>query len=312
MRFFLLIFLITFSLNISAEVMRVIFLGTGTPRPDIERFSQSILIESGDEKLLFDVGRGAVIRMNQANIPIQDIDKVFLTHLHSDHVLGMPDLIMTGWIYQRSKKLNIFGPTGTKNFISHIKKAFNEDIKIRTVPPEQHDLSGLDTEVSEINEGLVYKNKNLSVYAFEVDHGGGVKHAYGFKITNGHQTIIISGDTNLSKNLIENARNCDLLIHEIADAPKSLIEKNPKVEGLMNYHTTIKEMATILNATKPRLTILTHVLALGGTDSKTILSEIKNTTKNKYRIKLAYDLMAIDVKGNFNIYSVNYSDIDDK
>ena len=73
MRFFLLIFLITFSLNSYADLMRVIFLGTGTPRLDIERFSQSILIESGNEKLLFDVGRGATIRMSQANISIQEI-----------------------------------------------------------------------------------------------------------------------------------------------------------------------------------------------------------------------------------------------
>ena len=86
MRFSLLIFLIVFSLNLHAEVMRVVFLGTGTPRLDIERFSQSILIESGDERLLFDVGRGSAIRMSQANIPIQNIDKVFLSHLHSDTV----------------------------------------------------------------------------------------------------------------------------------------------------------------------------------------------------------------------------------
>ena len=98
--------------------MRVIFLGTGTPRLDIERFSQAILVESGDEKLLFDIGRGATIRMSQANIPIQEIDKVFLTHLHSDHTLGMPDLIMTGWVYHRTKKMKIFGPSGTKKFIN--------------------------------------------------------------------------------------------------------------------------------------------------------------------------------------------------
>ena len=114
MRFFLLIFLFIFSLNAHAEVMRVLFLGTGTPRLDIERFSQSILIESGDVKLLFDVGRGAAIRMSQANIPIQDIDKVFLTHLHSDHTLGISDLFMTGWVYQRTKKLKIFGPTDAR------------------------------------------------------------------------------------------------------------------------------------------------------------------------------------------------------
>ena len=307
MRFFLLIFLFIFSLNAHAEVMRVLFLGTGTPRLDIERFSQSILIESGDEKLLFDVGRGAAIRMSQANIPIQDIDKVFLTHLHSDHTLGISDLIMTGWVYQRTKKLKIFGPTGTTKFIYHLKKAFDEDIKIRTAHPESLDPSGLILETNEINEGLIYKKGRLEVFAFNVDHGGGVKEAYGYKITNGEQTIIISGDTNFSENLIKYAKDCDLLIHEIASAPKPLIKESAKIRGLMNYHTTTEEMIKILELTKPRLTILTHILALGGIKLESILKTIQDSTENKFEVNFAYDLMAIDVKNKFNIYSVNYS-----
>ena len=305
MRFSLLIFLIVFSLNLHAEVMRVVFLGTGTPRLDIERFSQSILIESGDERLLFDVGRGSAIRMSQANIPIQNIDKVFLSHLHSDHTIGMVDLIMTGWVYQRKNKLKIFGPPGTEEFIYHIKEAFNEDIKIRISPPEEHNLSGLYTEVIEIKEGLIYEKEKLKVYSFRVDHGGGVKHAYGFKISNGEQTVVISGDTNFSENLIKNAMNCDLLIHEIADAPQPVIEKNPKIQGLMNYHTTPEEMDRILKRVKPRLTILTHILALGGIKPDEILTKIKTSTKYKFRIELAHDLMAVDVKEKFYIYSID-------
>ena len=307
MRLFSLIFLIFFSFNINAEVIRVVFLGTGTPRLDIDRFSQSILIEAEGEKLLFDIGRGAAIRMSQANIPIQSIDKVFLTHLHSDHILGMPDLLMTGWIYQRDKKLKVFGPKGTKGFVKNIKSAFNEDIKIRTVYPEKLNPSGLDVEISEISEGLIYEKGKLKIFAFKVDHGGGVKLAYGYKISNGKQVIVISGDTNFSDNLVENAKNCDLLIHEIADAPESLIEENLKIQGLMNYHTTPDELVKILNLTKPRLTILTHILNLGGIELKNILKKIKDSTNNKHKIEIAYDLMAVDVKKDFNIYSIDYS-----
>ena len=103
MRFFLIPILLLSVSTSFADVMRVTILGSGTPRPDINRFSQSILVEAGDEKLLFDTGRGSAIRLSQANINIGDINEIFLTHLHSDHTLGMPDVIMTGWIYQRKK-----------------------------------------------------------------------------------------------------------------------------------------------------------------------------------------------------------------
>ena len=285
--------------------MRVTILGSGTPRPDIHRFSQSILIESNGEKLLFDSGRGVTIRLNQANIGLGSINKVFLTHLHSDHIIGLPDLIMTGWIYQRRQPLYIYGPQGSKNLVKHLLLAFDEDINIRTVPPENHNKLNLSTKVTEIKEGLVYQKGDLTVIAFEVDHGGGVKDAFGYKISNGDQTVVISGDTNYSENLIEYAKYCDLLIHEIADAPEKLIEKNPKVKGLMNYHTTPREMARTISNTSPRLTVLTHVLALGGTSSKSILKKIKGMLRKDYDIRVAEDLMAIDLKKNIHIYSLD-------
>ena len=307
MRFFLIPILLIFTLNAHAEVMRVIILGSGTPRPDIERFSQSILIEVNNEKLLFDSGRGATIRLNQANIPLKEIKKIFLTHLHSDHIIGLSDIIMTGWIYQRDGVLNIYGPKGTIGLVDNLKKAYSEDILIRTVPPENHSLEGLKTKVIEIEEGLIYQKEKLKVYAIRVDHGGGVKNAFGYKIVNDDQSIVISGDTNYSSNLIKHAKYCDVLIHEIASAPEKLIKKNPKIQGLMNYHTTPDEMAMVIESIKPRLTILTHVLALGGVSEKNIVKKIKNLNKKSYKIIMAYDLMAIDVKKDIQIYSLDYS-----
>ena len=111
MRFFLIPILLAYVSASFADIIRVTILGSGTPRPDINRFSQSILVEAGEEKLLFDTGRGSAIRLSQANISIGDINQIFLTHLHSDHTLGMPDIIMTGWIYQRNKVLNRINPS---------------------------------------------------------------------------------------------------------------------------------------------------------------------------------------------------------
>ena len=307
MRFFLIPILLMFASPIFADVMRVTILGSGTPRPDINRFSQSILVEAADEKLLFDVGRGATIRLSQAGINIRDINKVFLTHLHSDHTLGLPDLIMTGWIYQRSQKFQIFGPAGTKGFVKNIKLAFSEDIKIRTVPPENHTLEGLSTLVAEVEEGLVYKKNGIEVIAFRVNHGGGVEHAFGYKIIYNKRVVVISGDTNYSDNLIKYAKNCDLLIHEIADAPLKVIDNNVRVQGLMNYHTTPSEMVKIIHAVNPKFTILTHILALGGISIPKIHNKVLSSVNKGYQIEMAYDLMAIDVKENIQTYSVDYS-----
>ena len=306
MRFFLIPILLLSVSTSFADVMRVTILGSGTPRPDINRFSQSILVEAGDEKLLFDTGRGSAIRLSQANINIGDINEVFLTHLHSDHTLGMPDVIMTGWIYQRKKILNIYGPKGTRDFIRDIKSAFKEDIKIRVVPPENHSEEGLRTKTYEIQQGLVFEKNQLKVIAFDVDHGGGVKHAYGYKIIYKGRSVVISGDTNYSANLVSHAKNSDLLIHEIADAPLSVINKYPKVKGLMNYHTTPEEMARVINEAKPRYTVLTHMLLLGVISETDVIDKVKKLTNNKAEVELAYDLMAIDVKDDIRTYSIDY------
>ena len=204
-RLFIIFILILSPIISLADVMRVTILGSGTPRPDIERFSQAILIEAGEDKLLFDTGRGTSIRLSQMDFNIGKVDKIFFTHLHSDHIVGFPDVLMTGWVYQRNKELKIFGPPGTKHFVKKIYEAFSEDIVIRTSKPEELKIEGMRLNVNEIESGLVYKNKDVSVNVFEVDHGGGVEHSLGYKISYKGRTVIISGDTNYSENLVNNA-----------------------------------------------------------------------------------------------------------
>ena len=308
MRFFLIPILLMSSLPLFADVMRVTILGSGTPRPDINSFSQSILIEAGEEKLLFDAGRGATIRLSQAQVNIGHINKVFLTHLHSDHTLGLPDLIMTGWIYQRNKDLEIYGPEGTKEFVDNIKSAFIEDIKIRIKPPESHTERGLKTKTTEIQEGVIYQKNGIKVLAFNVFHGGGVKHAFGYKIIYKNRSVVISGDTNYSSNLVSHSKNVDLLIHEIADAPDSIKNRSSKVKGLMDYHTTPEEMARIIKEASPRFTVLTHILLLGGISETDTLKKVRSLVNNSYEIEMAYDLMGIDVKDKIITYSLDYSD----
>ena len=307
MRLFLFfIFLIT-PFTLSAEVLRVVILGSGTPRLDIDRFSQSILVEAGDERLLFDTGRGTAIRLSQMNVNLSSVNNIFFTHLHSDHIVGFPDVLMTGWVYQREKTLNIFGPSGTKNFVDNIKDAFNEDIKIRLEKPEELKMPGLKTHVKEISDGLVYKSKNVEVHAINVDHGGGVEHAYGYKINYKDKSVVISGDTNYSEELVNAANDVDILIHEIAAAPSSLINKSEKVRGIMNYHTTPEELSKIINQTKAKFTVLNHVLLLGGITEDKVLKLIKTNLDKDTEVMFGYDLLAIELTDRINTYSVDYT-----
>ncbi len=307
MRLFLFfIFLIT-PFTLSAEVLRVVILGSGTPRLDIDRFSQSILVEAGDERLLFDTGRGTAIRLSQMNVNLSSVNNIFFTHLHSDHIVGFPDVLMTGWVYQREKTLNIFGPSGTKNFVDNIKDAFNEDIKIRLKKPEELKMSGLKTYVKEISDGLVYKSKNVEVHAINVDHGGGVEHAYGYKINYKDKSVVISGDTNYSEELVNAAKNVDLLVHEIAAAPSSLVKKSEKVRGIMNYHTTPSELIRIINQTKAKFTVLNHVLLLGGMTEDKVLKSINSSLSKDSKAIFGYDLLAIELTDRVNTYSVDYT-----
>ncbi len=307
MRLFLFFILLISPFTLSAEVLRVVILGSGTPRLDIDRFSQSILVEAGDERLLFDTGRGAAIRLNQMNVNLSSINHIFFTHLHSDHIVGFPDVLMTGWVYQRRETLNIFGPTGTKKFVENIKKAFNEDTKIRIEKPEELKMSGLKTFVKEISDGMVYKSKNVEVHAISVDHGGGVEHAFGYKIIYKDKSVVISGDTNYSEELVNAANNVDLLIHEIAAAPSNLINKSEKVRGIMNYHTTPSELTKIINQTEAKFTVLNHVLLLGGITENKVLEDIKTNLAKDNEVIFGYDLLAIELTDRINTYSVDYT-----
>ena len=299
MRIFLFLFLIILSSNIYADIIKVTILGSGTPRVNIDRFSQSILIEHKNDKFLFDAGRGALLRLNQSRILPNEIENIFFTHLHSDHILGFSDILMTGWVYHRQKPLNIFGPPGTINFVDSTIKSFEEDIKVRSLPPESLNVENLKSNIEIIYDDFTYKKNGLTIETFAVKHEP-FTYAFGFKIFNSKYCMVISGDTTYSEQVIEKAKNCDLLIHEIAHASEHTLEKYPKAKGVISYHTDASQVSKIINTVKPRLTILNHVLSLDGSSDEQILNEIKKNTKHK--VLIAKDLMTIDLKDEIYIY----------
>ena len=299
MRIFLFLFLIILSSNIYADIIKVTILGSGTPRVNIDRFSQSILIEHKNDKFLFDAGRGALLRLNQSRILPNEIENIFFTHLHSDHILGFSDILMTGWVYHRQKPLNIFGPPGTINFVDSTIKSFEEDIKVRSLPPESLNVENLKSNIEIIYDDFTYKKNGLTIETFAVKHEP-FTYAFGFKIFNSKYCMVISGDTTYSEQVIEKTKNCDLLIHEIAHASEHTLEKYPKAKGVISYHSDASQVSKIINTVKPRLTILNHVLSLDGSSDEQILNEIKKNTKHK--VLIAKDLMTIDLKDEIYIY----------
>ena len=299
MRIFLFLSLIILSSNIYADIIKVTILGSGTPRVNIDRFSQSILVEHKNDKFLFDAGRGALLRLNQSRILPNEIENIFFTHLHSDHILGFSDILMTGWVYHRQKPLNIFGPPGTINFVDSTIKSFEEDIKVRSLPPESLNVENLKSNIEIIYDDFTYNKNGLTIETFAVKHEP-FTYAFGFKIFNSKYCMVISGDTTYSEQVIEKAKNCDLLIHEIAHASEHTLEKYPKAKGVISYHTDASQVSKIVNTVKPGLTILNHVLSLDGSSDEQILNEIKKNTKHK--VLIARDLMTIDLKDEIYIY----------
>ena len=280
--------LLLFSLSVYADNLEVTILGSGTPVPSIERFGPSTLIEYKNKKYLFDVGRGATIRLNQIGINPSEIDHLFLTHLHSDHITGFADLWLTGWIWQRKNELGVYGPEGVENFISHTQKAFSSDIAFRS---KQTGLSpeGLKLNVMPVQQGVIYKDKDVKITAIKVDHGS-VENAYGYRFDTNKHSVLLSGDTTFSNNLIHHGKDVDLLIHELAVIDPKLIEHNDKLRKISDYHTSLQQAKKVIDYIQPERTIFNHLLIIGVEPQK-LNQEIHSLFKGQ--AELAYDLMKI-------------------
>ena len=245
---------------------KVTLLGTGMPVPSPERFGPSTLIEAGGQRLVFDMGRGCTIRLWQKNIPLGSINAHFLTHLHSDHVNGLSDLWLSGWIQTpfggRKTPFIIYGPKGTRSMMANLWKAFSEDRRIR-LADEKNPLAGLQVDAHDFKPGVIYRKDGVVVSTFEVDHGDLVKPCYGFKITYQGHSVVISGDTRYSKNVENAARGCDLLIHEVAMIPAQLLEKYSAYKAVMAHHISPEEAGKLFAASRPKLAVYTHLVLSG-------------------------------------------------
>ena len=283
------------------STFRVTLLGTGTPIPIPGRFGPSTLIEAGDQIILIDAGRGATIRMFQLGIPIGRIDALLLTHFHSDHTVGIPDVWLTGWLSShfgaRKGPFNVIGPAGTEVLMQHLEKAYWRDIEIR-MEDEKLARGDIAITVKEFTEdGMVYEHGDLRITAFTVDHGDAIKPAYGYRIDYQGRVAVVSGDTRYNENVVRYAEGADLLIHEVAMARPELLTE-PYIQRIVNHHTSPQEAGSIFARTRPKLAAFTHLVMLASpTVRAPSVDELIAATRETYRgpLEVGEDLMSFEI-----------------
>lgn len=247
---------------------KIILLGTGNPNPDPERFGPSVAILVNDSLYLIDCGAGITRRVAAAGIPVSKITRLFLTHLHSDHTIGYPDVILTPGVIERSEPLEVFGPIGIIDMTNNIMAAYELDIRERLDGLEPADPDGYVVHPHEIVEGLIYSDNVVKVKAFRVVHGS--LEAFGYKFILPDRVVVISGDTSYSRNLIQNAKGCDLLIHEVYSAEGLKNRTKEWKEYHSSVHTSTIDLAEIAKEVRPKLLILYHQLFMGQSEEEMI------------------------------------------
>jgi len=274
------------------RTIRVTLLGTGGgPLVNLEQYGTATLVEAGGLRLLFDCGRGATLRLAQAGIPIGSVSRVFLTHLHSDHIVQLPDLFLTGWVGAAGRRvpLEVWGPQGTADMMAALEKAFAFDIHVRRDVDERFPAEGIRTRAHEVTEGVVFDEAGLKVTAFLVDHAP-IAPAFGYRVDYAGRSVVLSGDTRPSENLVKFAAGADVLIHEAVDPVTARARSlDPAVtEKVIAHHTTGEQAGAIFTRVKPRLAVYSHAPA-----SDALIAQTRRTYTGP--LQGAEDLLTIDI-----------------
>jgi len=263
---------ITDSVKQISTKTKIVLLGTGNPAIDPERSGPATAIIVNGTAYIIDMGPGIVRRAKSAQMKFglaalepTELRVVFVTHLHSDHTVGYPDLIFTPWTVGREFPLEVYGPKGLKMMTENLMKAYEVDIETRTNPSGNQRFfpNGHNVNAYEIKAGLIYRDSNITVTAFPTKHA---MESYGFRFDTKDRSIVISGDTNPTDEIVEACNGCDVLIHE-AITP-GWIAKRPATfqQFAVKYHTTTTQLAELCNHAKPKLLILYHYSGLSYDD----------------------------------------------
>lgn len=271
--------------SVSKDRAKVVLLGSGSPIPDPSSSGPAVAVVVNGQAYLFDAGPGVVRRAQAAAeqfrmtaLDATNLSRLFLTHLHSDHTLGYPDLILTPWVVGRREALEVYGPKGTADMTDHLKRAYAADIQTRSEGLEGLDARSLQVNIHEIEgAGPVYRDANITVRAISVRHGSWGQ-AFGYAMDAAGRTIVISGDTAPAPEIAEACRGCDVLVHEVYSSDRlTLIRGTRAARYHASFHTSTVELARLAAAARPRLLVLYHQLYLGPPDPAALIEEIRRT-----------------------------------
>lgn len=286
---------------------RVVMLGTGTPNPTPERMGPCAAVIVDEQAYLVDFGVGLVrqaatmVERGIEALAAAKLTRGFLTHLHSDHTLGLPDLILTPWVLKRSEPLKLFGPAGTEAMVDHLLKAYTVDIQSRQDGLEQANQVGIQVEVTEIDEGVVYQDERVTVEAFRVNHPP--FEAYGYKFTCPDKVIVFSGDTTPTDNIIQWARGCDILVHEVFSA-QGVKRRSPVWQRYhTSVHTSSVQLGELASQIKPRTLVLNHQLFFRVPDEEgQVISELDREREMIREIQQHYQGEVISARDGDVVY----------
>ena len=270
-----------------SDTTQLILLGTGNPNPTPETAGPATVIIVNDTPYIFDAGEGVMRRAEAARqkYNLKGLERIkfahlFLTHLHWDHTVGIPEVMMTPWTQGREAPLFMYGPTGTAHMAKSFLEAFRQDIAIRVKGLEPATRHGWQVEAIEFEGSYTYRDKNVTIEAFPVCHGD-IKNAVGYKVTTPDRVIVLSGDTAYCPIIAEKARGADILVHE--GYPTKSHAKLPADWAAYHtaFHTAGIDIARIANAAKPKLLVISHQLTWKGDPHSMITDEIAETYDSK-------------------------------
>ena len=293
-------FLVTFVHPVVTEgATKVVILGTGNPNPDPEHSGCSVAIVVDDTPYIVDFGPGLIRQAaalspsyggDLAALETENITRAFLTHLHSDHTVGYPDLILTPWVMGRDEPLEVWGPEGIVEMTKNILEAYREDIRYRLYGEEPANNQGWRVNAHEVEEGVVYTDERIKVEAFPVEHGSW-PNAWGYRFTTPDKVIVISGDARPSANVVKYAAGADILIHEVYSKAEYDLRSPDWKRYHAAHHTSTLELGEIAAKAKPKLVVLYHIL-FWEASGQDLLDEIAEVYKGE--VIVGRDLQVID------------------
>ena len=258
----------------------VVLLGTGTPNPDPDRSGPGVAVVVNGTAYVVDAGAGIMRRAAAASarhqlpgLAAKAIGTVLLTHLHSDHTIGLADVIHTGWVLEREEPLRLFGPPGTVAMAEHLTEAYRADIENRTTGLQPHTTNGWRVAATEITPGVVLRDANVTITAFAVPHDGWAL-SYGYRFEGAGRVIVISGDTRPTEAIVSACNGCDVLVHEVYSTTGFATRPPAWQRYHADAHTSTAELADIARRARPKLLVLYHQL-YWGTDDDGLIRELR-------------------------------------